>query len=386
MVPVSEGLIREQLDRILSSHEFRASRRSQEFLRHVVFHTLAGEADTLKERTIGIDLFGRAADYDPGEDATVRVKAGEVRKRLGLYYASEGARDSLRIELPSGSYVPVFRMWEPGEPVPLPSPPAPTEGRRISTKAIWLSIGGIAAAAILAFAGWKLSRPSQTALEQFWEPVTKGSTPVSLCAAYVPVWSPDDSKRDRADLKVSDFTYLPDQYVGGGDLIAVARLAAMLTGMKRSYLVRVGNGVSFRDLRSSPSILVGYSYTQWKEISRQMRYFIDASQHPVMITDNGKPTQWTLANLPADRHTDEDYAIVSRLFHPDTRAMLVEISGVTQYGTDAAGELVTNGALLAEALREAPTGWQNKNLQLVLRVKVISGAPAPARVVASYFW
>jgi hypothetical protein len=370
----------------LSSHEFRASRRSQEFLRHVVDHTLAGEADSLKERTIGIDLFGRAADYDPGEDATVRVKAGEVRKRLGLYYASEGLRDTVRIELPSGSYVPIFRMTEPGEHVLLQSSLAPPEERRIFAKTMWLGIGAVAAASILGFVGWKLSRPSQTALEQFWEPVTKGSTPVSLCAAYVPVWSPDDSKRDRGDLKVSDFTFLPDQYVGGGDLIAVARLAAMLTGIKRSYLVRVGNSVSFRDLRSSPSILVGYSYTEWKEISRQMRYFIDASQHPVMITDNGKPTQWKLPNLPADRHTDEDYAIVSRLFHPDTRAMLVEISGVTQYGTDAAGELVTNGALLAEALHDAPPGWQNKNLQLVLHVKVISGAPAAARTVASFFW
>ena len=105
--------ILEELDRVLLSHEFRSSKRSQDFLRYVVDHTLNGGADQLKERTIGIDVFGRPASYDPSEDATVRVKAGEVSKRLGLYYASEGARNRIRIDLPSGKYVPEFH-WHNG--------------------------------------------------------------------------------------------------------------------------------------------------------------------------------------------------------------------------------------------------------------------------------
>jgi hypothetical protein len=66
--------------------------------------------------------------------------------------------------------------------------------------------------------------------------------------------------------------------------------------------------------------------------------------------------------------------------------MLVEIAGITQYGTDAASDLVTNPELMAEALHGAPSGWQAKNLQLVLHVKVISGAPSSPKVVAHYFW
>jgi hypothetical protein len=93
-----------------------------------------------------------------------------------------------------------------------------------------------------------------------------------------------------------------------------------------------------------------------------------------------------LPALPRDRHTTEDYAIVSRVFHPDTHAMLVEIAGVTQYGTDAAADLITTPDLMAEALRGAPVGWQKKNLQLVLHVKVISGAPSSPTVVKQYFW
>src|ERR1700676_4204597 len=108
----SPEAVREALTRVLASTEFRTSKRSQEFLRYVVEHTLNGQSDLLKERTIGIEVFGRSTDYEPGEDATVRVKAGEVRKRLGLYYAEQGARDPLRIELPAGTYVPEFRLCE----------------------------------------------------------------------------------------------------------------------------------------------------------------------------------------------------------------------------------------------------------------------------------
>ena len=108
--------IREELTRVLNSHEFRTSKRSQDFLRYVVENTLQGHIDLLKERTIGIDVFGRSTSYEPSDDATVRVKAGDVRKRLGIYYAEQGARDPVRIELPAGTYVPEFRRADHTEP------------------------------------------------------------------------------------------------------------------------------------------------------------------------------------------------------------------------------------------------------------------------------
>src|ERR1700683_1387205 len=118
---VSAEAVREELSRVLACHEFRSSKRSQDFLRYVVEHTLAGHADMLKERTIGIEVFGRSTSYEPSDDATVRVKAGDVRKRLGLYYAEHGAQNPVRIELPSGTYVPEFRGLDvPEAVVPLP--------------------------------------------------------------------------------------------------------------------------------------------------------------------------------------------------------------------------------------------------------------------------
>jgi hypothetical protein len=380
---VPEESVRQELNRVLASHEFHSSKRSQDFIRYVVEHALTGRADLLKERTIGIDVFGRSTSYEPSDDATVRVKAGEVRKRLGLYYAGQGATDPVRIELPAGTYIPEFRWVEVPGVAPPQEPAAPATLRDHRFK--WIA-AAVVVLLVLAATGWWLARgrSSATALDQFWSPVLNGTAPVSLCAAYVPVYGLNRAAADPT--RSEDFVLLTDQFVGGGDLLATARLSSMLTRMQRPYIVRIGNDVSFKDLRSAPAILIGYSYTRWKEISSELRYFIEVSNTRVGITDNGKPTPWTIANLPADRRTSEDYAIVSRVFHPDTHAMLVEIAGITQYGTEAAAELVTNPDLLAEAVNGAPADWQKKNLQLVLHVKVIAGTPSSPKVIGAYYW
>jgi hypothetical protein len=385
--------VRAELDRVLHSHEFRASKRSQEFLRYVVEHTLDGHADTLKERTIGADVFGRSASYDPSDDATVRVKAGEVRKRLGLYYSSDGQHDEVRIELPPGTYVPEFFRIDaqPAAPAAAEGAPAPAAAELTKATPAFRNWPWIAAAGALVLLGaasfaWLRLRPATTVVDEFWAPVLRGSSPVTLSAAFVPVYGVDPTMYPEKPSRIEDFALLTDQFVGGGDLIAVADLATMLGRMGRPYRVKIGSDVTFQDLRAAPTVLVGYSYTRWREISKELRFFIDAERRPRMVTDNGKPTEWSLPNLPADRRTNEDYAIVTRVFHPDTQAMLVEIAGITQYGTEAAADLVTNPDLLAEALQKAPAGWRHKNLQFVLHTKVIGGTAASPKTVATYYW
>jgi hypothetical protein len=381
-IPPGEEQIREELERVLSSHEFRSSKRRQEFLRYVVEHTLSGRGEMLKERTIGIDVFGRPAAYDPGEDATVRVKAGEVRKRLGLYYSTEGARNPIRIELPSGTYVPEFHPQLAPTPIPIAPPGVPSRRARLPWGYIAGALGSLTVAGLFWVAPWK----PVSALDQFWGPLLAGSQPAFVCAAFVPVWGLDRDAEATGPVGVRDFVALSDQFVGGGDLIATSRLTSMLTRMKHPYRLKVGNDVTFADLRSGSAILVGYSYTRWKEISSQLRYSIEVSPSFVGITDNGRHTEWVIAHLPRDRRTTEDYAVVTRVFHTDTHATLVEVAGITQYGTDGASDLVTNSDLMNEEFARASRGWQGKNLQLVVHVKVIGGAPSSPQVVARYFW
>jgi hypothetical protein len=102
-----EKEIRHHLAEIVASNTFRGSRRCQEFLTHVVEHALIGDFDGLKERILGIRLFGREASYDTNGDSIVRVTASDVRKRLLRFYKTS-APPALRIELRSGSYIPEF--------------------------------------------------------------------------------------------------------------------------------------------------------------------------------------------------------------------------------------------------------------------------------------
>src|SRR5215467_1019268 len=105
--------VRSALKSVIASDAFAGSKRCQEFLRLVVEHTLAAEDEDLHERTIGVEMFGRPVDYDTSNDAVVRVRATEVRKRLGQYYREAKVQPVVRIELPPGSYVPEFHWSSP---------------------------------------------------------------------------------------------------------------------------------------------------------------------------------------------------------------------------------------------------------------------------------
>ena len=104
--PSSHEAIRAALNRILASSAFRTSQRAQIFLRYVVEATLSGNSEALKERIIGIEALGRGTSFEPSDDSSVRVAAGDVRKRLTTYYASlEGSSEPLVFDLPVGNYV-----------------------------------------------------------------------------------------------------------------------------------------------------------------------------------------------------------------------------------------------------------------------------------------
>jgi hypothetical protein len=95
--------IREQLELLVKDPAFRTSRRSVQFLSYVVEQTLQGAAEQIKERTIGVEVFGREPSYDTATDHVVRTAAVELRKRLAVYYNDERHRSELRMSFVSGS-------------------------------------------------------------------------------------------------------------------------------------------------------------------------------------------------------------------------------------------------------------------------------------------
>ena len=182
--PPAPTAIREQLEQVLGSSLFRNSRRYPALLRHVVERALAGEPSCLKERSLGVEVFGREPAYDPGLDPVVRITAAEVRKRLAQYYQEPGHEGEIRIELPTGAYVPEFRApASNGAPIAEKAPPTQTPRRRLGT---WIAAGVIVLAAGLF--GWTVTRPRPSALDHFWRPVVAPGGDVMVCTgvAFVP--------------------------------------------------------------------------------------------------------------------------------------------------------------------------------------------------------
>ncbi len=138
--PISGDSIRVHLEKILASPRFAQSGRLKRFLRFSVEEALAGRAENLKEYTLALEVFDRAASHDPGSDPIVRVEARRLRARLKEYYETEGLNDHIRIDIPKGAYIPIFQRVAP------PARP-------------WRNIAlGIAASAILiaaGFAAWR---------------------------------------------------------------------------------------------------------------------------------------------------------------------------------------------------------------------------------------
>jgi len=112
--------IRDQLERILDSAEFRASDKQRAFLSFVVDEALADRSSQLKGYTIAVSVYGRPEGFDPQVDPIVRVEAGRLRRALDNYYLTAGVNDPVRIKIPKGGYVPTFQS------VQKPSPGAKT--------------------------------------------------------------------------------------------------------------------------------------------------------------------------------------------------------------------------------------------------------------------
>jgi hypothetical protein len=117
------------LHRMLESDVLRGSPQLAAFLRYVVETTLRGEADRIKGYTIAIEALGRDETFDPQTDPIVRVEAARLRRAINRYYEGPGSHESLKIELPLGSYVPVFRHVTPA---PHGAEAAPPPARQIS--------------------------------------------------------------------------------------------------------------------------------------------------------------------------------------------------------------------------------------------------------------
>src|SRR5678809_969440 len=173
---LDHAAVHAQLARLLESPHFRNSKRSQALLRFVVEAALSGDQNSLKERCIGANVFGRETAYDTAQDPIVRNAAIEVRKRLAQYYLKPEHASELRIDIPIGSYIPSFRVESPAaEPIEQAAP-ALANAHKWMLAAVALALIGIAAAFL-----WTTRRTPASALDAFWGSMFRDGKTIQIC-------------------------------------------------------------------------------------------------------------------------------------------------------------------------------------------------------------
>ena len=388
--------LRAQLDRILNSAHFKNSKRCQSLLTYVVEAVIEGHSDRVKERTIGVEVFGRDPAYDTNEDAVVRTAAAEVRKRLAQYYMEPQRDGEVRIDLPLGSYLPEFRPEASSE-----RPEAPSRKR-------WFLV---AAAVLVAAAGiWLWQRSTQTDLDRFWAPLLQDREVVQICGGQpTRLYKFAGSRRSELDgkmvaagpgradmlrsttLTLQDMGMVGEHFFSWGDALAIANLAALIHSKGRSYRVRGGSSAPYAELRGSPVMLVGAYNNEWTiRLTSGLRFYFerDGAARTTFVRDRQHPgeSRWMFPFAPRQWEIPEDYAIIARVFDPVTERTVISAAGISEYGTLAASEFVTNPSYLSEAFRSAPKGWYRKNIEVVLKTRLVGGTPGPPQVLAMHFW
>ena len=396
--------IREQLERILESPGFRNSRRYPNLLRHVVEHTLQGQTGDLKERTLGMDVFGRSADYDPTTDPVVRVSAGEIRKRIAQYYHGSGHEAEIRIDVPLGSYVPEFhfptskehldRLTEPAIPQEEPARIHPLMPKRLGWRqhsvpgVLSLPKLGIALAMSLILVSLAWFRPwvmRSNVLDQFWAPVLSPSVPVLLCVARGPLAPGTMATPEQLISRPSGIAW--------ADVVTLARLAGLIQSKGQPYQLRREELATFSELQEGPAILVGAFNSAWTlRLMEGMRFGFHQDGTVYWIADqqdSGK-RRWKIDLGRTDAQgrplINEDYALISRFLNLRTGKIVVVVAGLYGFGTEAAGRLLTDARQIELLTGHVPPRWEKKNLQIVISTEVIDRSPGPARVLAAYSW
>lgn len=388
----------EELERVCSGEAFRQSKQSARLLRYLVENTLDNHEERLRERAIGANLFGRDPKYDTNADSIVRVSAAEVRKRLARHYHEVAAPPEIQFGIPPGSYRVEFHRHESH-----PAPVARTPARRTWPLA---AIGIPAAALLLAALIWFFRPPD--ALDRFWGPAVQEDQPVVLLAPHpiLYTFSRETFRRFRgespshaqmqieeltgppdASIALKDVVKIRDQYIGLGSAHAMSSVVALLAVRGKPYVIRFGGDFSFQDIRHSPAVLVGAYANRWTlQLTGDYRFTPSQRGSVPEILDRKTGKFWPVSELRPDGRTPEDFAIVSRLFHPKTGKVVIGLAGITQYGTRAAGEFVTDRDQLTQALRTAAKGWERMNGQFVLHVPIVEGVPGQVDIVASHWW
>jgi hypothetical protein len=429
--PPTAEEVRQLLERILCSRQFSNAPKKQKFLQLICEAYLDGRASELSEYSIGFQVFDRSETYDPALDSIVRVGAHEVRKKLERYYKSEGKNDDILLEIPAGSYIPIFTRLKQAQEttestkVALSTPPS---SGHIAGKT-WIMLLGLAlvflifAVVMLAISNRQLRRQAKegaqpkefaAVYEPVWEPFLKDESPTLLVLSNPPVyrfWNPADHKslsnisinltpaetaalektlgRERFVLKHNPLSRLVlsyDEYTGVGEAVGLYRLTTLFKGLGKGAMLKQSRTVSAEDLKNHNVILLGSVWVNEWSGKNLIKEDFGSGASATIINYNPLPGEEREYGAKFDEETGrliEDYGLITIKPNISEKNTIMVLAGTHSEGTEAAAEYLTSedhlGRLNQQLLslkRPSP-----RYFQVLLKVKVDNGIPTIISIV-----
>jgi hypothetical protein len=376
---------RQQLHRILESPMFKNSRRCSLLLRFAIERLLNGQND-IKERTIGIEVFGRSADYDTNEDPVVRNTAVEVRKRLAQFYNDPAHAADMRIDLPAGAYLPEFHVS--GESVN-------TEN---SLRVPRRRLGALLLSAVIAvLAGaifWSKSSTSSSALDRFWNPIWNSSETALICLggfnSAVGSGSGQSTTQDSISGSTGNATQLSSttKFLAYPDTMGLTKIVGLMTAKKKLFRIRIQNELNLEDFKTGPVILIGGGNDQWSSrVMSSLRFSFQTDGNVNWIRDSLNPAE---RKRSAERDTSarnvKCYALISRVSDPAIGGNITCITGLLAPATAAAAEFVSEASSLEKIGTNAPKSWYRMNMQIRIAMQLYENSFSTPYIEATHFW
>ncbi len=378
---------REAVDKILASATFARSEQLRHFLQYVREMEMAGRGGEINEYIIGVDVLHRPDGYAPGTDSSVRSRAYELRQRLERYYEKESPDSPIRIELPKGSYAPVFVEASALCPPVAPSTPAEVVAPSVPAVRHWPVAGAFLAGALLMLTAAVLWNTLHTSagvdpiVREAWGPLAHpGANALIMIGSTLhmnvrPNWmdTPDGPPRYKAlpemysyyrkqrPLKpgVELFLHPTENTLDFGELKAVVIATNNLRSFGATYQLLPERATSIAALRGRNTILLGNSQTSsiaHEELLRGM-WTIDfepplgrvaivdqkaAGRPTPFLGEYGKPGEPTwccglITVMPTEGAANDSRTVI--------------VSGITPTGSDAAMDYFTSAAALRDLRR-----------------------------------
>ena len=386
-----------ELEHVLASPHFCNSKRYPALLQYAVENALAGRSDLLKERTLGVEVFDRPPAYDTSADTVVRYTAGEVRKRLQLYYHEEGRRSPIRISLPAGSYVPEFLSVQPetggdhglseatnivraeltrptSPPLHNAMPQRADMGRR------WYLTAAVLVA-LVAMGAWRYHsvRPL-SAIDDFWQPVLRDQHPLSICTGSS-VFAEGNFSGVATAGKDTEYPFVSMQTAS-----AIAQISDLLGRSGATTELQSCASTQLTALREHPVILLGGYNNQWTmRLLQPFRFYIGPETLPGIFDRTQPKMRWARdPSLPYS--SADDYGLIARFRDSTTDSWVVVLAGLGRNGTEAAAQFATSPRYLQILRSKLGSDFGNRNLEAIVKVSVIEGKTGAPSLVEAHVW